>query len=102
MNRAERRREKRNSEKKVTLSNAEIEEIKRNTADSTFDTILALLYVLPLQILRNQGWGKVRLQRFNDDLTDLINSTDFKRENVQSLVEKMKNDYGITFKNQGV
>ena len=72
------------------------------TADSTFDTILALLYVLPLQILRNQGWGKVRLQRFNDDLTDLINSTDFKRENVQSLVEKMKNDYGITFKNQGV
>ncbi|SFE89661.1 hypothetical protein [Peptostreptococcus sp. D1] len=102
MNRAERRREKRNSEKKVTLSNAEIEKIKRNTADSTFDTILALLYVLPLQILRNQGWGKVRLQRFNDDLTDLINSTDFKRENVQSLVEKMKNDYGITFKNQGV
>ncbi|WP_101773976.1 hypothetical protein [Peptostreptococcus faecalis] len=100
MNRAEKRRNDRNKKKKRFLTDSEIEEIKKKATDDAIDTIFGMLFILPLSVLREQGWGKVRLQRFNDSLTDKLKEVESGELDLNKVIDDMRDNYGIIFKSE--
>jgi len=98
MNRAERRRQKREAEKKPATYNftmdqlraqverevaeewaKKTEELKRETADKTLGMAMILLYTLPMQVLKEYYWKKSyakRLPGFVNHLLDLYQAWD--------------------------
>ena len=96
MNRAERRRQKREAEKKPATYNftmdqlraqverevseewvKKTEELKRETADKTLGIAMILLYTLPMQVLKEHYWKKSyakKLPGFVNHLLDLYSS----------------------------
>lgn len=100
MNRAERRRKERDIKKKTGLNIDEIKEMKEEATDKAFNKVFGCLFTLPLVILNAEyGFGKKRLQRFNDSLTDMLKEVEQGETDLTTIVEKMREEYGIIFRN---
>ena len=78
MNRAERRRLKRNQEScniTYTLRNEDVTRIKQDAAQEAIDKAFVLMLGLPMIVLHDQyGWGKKRLSDFMDYVLDQYDS----------------------------
>ena len=78
MNRAERRRLKRNQEKgnaTYTLRNEDVTRIKQDAAQEAIDKAFISMLGLPVMVLHDQyGWGKKRLSDFMDCVLEQLDS----------------------------
>lgn len=77
MNRAERRRMKRQEDKEpvINIKASDIERIKTETADLAEYRVLLKLLSLPLMVLHDKyGWGKTRCERLTAQVLDLHDS----------------------------
>lgn len=100
MNRAEHRRKERNIKKKTGLSMDDIREMKEEATDKAFNKVFGCLFTLPLVILNQEyGFGKKRLQRFNDKLTDMLKEVEQGETDLTEMVKNMREEYGIIFRN---
>lgn len=100
MNRAEKRQKERQLQKKYHLSQKEIQQLKDDATEKAFDKVFGCLYALPLIILkRKYGFGKKRLQNFNDKLTDLLKDIERDKADLETILKIMEG-YDIRFKNK--
>lgn len=99
MNRAERRRKERNGKKKLTITYEELEKIKMKEREEAFNLVFGCLFTLPFMALRDEGFGRIRLQRVNDRMTDLLKQVEQDEIELNKLVEKMRTEFGIIFRN---
>lgn len=107
MNRADRRRKDRDLEKKVKkvakqtgLSEEAVKKMKNDATDEAFNKIFGALFTLPLMVLHKEfGFGKKRLQKFNGHLTDLLSEVQEGEVELNHLLDKMKDEFGIIFTN---
>lgn len=78
MNRAERRRLKRNQESRnatYTLRNEDVTRIKQDAAQEAIDKAFVLMLSLPMIVLHDKyGWGKKRLSDFIDHVLEQYDS----------------------------
>jgi hypothetical protein len=81
MSRAERRRIERETKKKTkvyTLTQEQIDQIKREAGDKAIDTAFTLLLAIPLEVLIGEGYwektAKKRLPKFLDEVLSLYDS----------------------------
>lgn len=81
MSRAERRRTERETKKKTkvyTLTQEQIDQIKREAGDKAIDTAFTLLLAIPLEVLLGDGYwaksAKKRLPKFLDEVLALYDS----------------------------
>lgn len=78
MNRAERRRLKRNQESRnatYTLRNEDVTRIKQDAAQEAIDKEFVLMLGLPMIVLRDKyGWGKKRLSDFMNHVLEQYDS----------------------------
>ena len=78
MNRAERRRLKRNQEScnaTYTLRNEDVTRIKQDAAQEAIDKAFVLMLGLPMIVLHDKyGWGKKRLYDFIDHVLEQYDS----------------------------
>lgn len=78
MNRAERRRLKRNQESRnatYTLRNEDVTRIKQDAAQEAIDKAFVLMLGLPMIVLRDKyGWGKKRLSDFMNHVLEQYDS----------------------------
>ena len=80
MNRAERRRlEKQGKlipkEPVINIKSSDVQAIKKNAASEAADTAFFLMLALPLMVLHDKyGFGKVRGERFIDQVLELYDS----------------------------
>ena len=78
MNRAERRRLKRNQEScnaTYTLRNEDVTRIKQDAAQEAIDKAFVLMLSLPMIVLHDKyGWGKKRLSDFIDHVLEQYDS----------------------------
>lgn len=99
MNRAEKRRKERQLKKRYNLTGEELEKLKNDATERAFEQIFGCLYMLPLAILKSKyGFGKKRLQRFNDELTELLKEVETGKVDLTELIKYMKEEYQIGFK----
>ena len=102
MTRAELRRQQREAakgNKTYNLNVQQIEEIKRKATDEALHRAMAMLFAIPVLVLREQyGWGsKKRLPEFAEHLTDYYEEFANGQWTVEEY-EKMVLDYtGIGF-----
>lgn len=78
MNRAERRRLKNKKPEPVfNLKSSDVQNIKSKATTDAIDTAFILMLGLPVLVLRDKwGFGKVRSERFIDQVLDLYDSFD--------------------------
>lgn len=77
MNRAERRRQGKEKDKVYYLKQSEINAIKEEAVKEAVGKAFALMYYIPTMVLRDKwGFGKERLGRFADQVTDMYESYD--------------------------
>lgn len=91
MNRVIRRQKNRELGRKRFLTEQEIIDIKLDAVRYA----LGLNYIITLATLKDYGWGKVRLQRFYDDLKK--KSDEFESDNfdLNDVVNNLKINYKI-------
>ena len=98
MNRAERR--KSGVKQKVrtyTLTDAQIQQIKTDAVREATSNAFTLLLGLPLITLHDKfGFGKVRLERFMDELLKQYESFDAGYITLNDLIETIKEETGVS------
>ncbi len=100
MNRSERRRKERRIKKNTGLSSEQIRSMKKEATNAAFDVVFSCLFTLPFEILnKNYGFGKKRLQKFNDELTTLLKDVESEKVDLAELSERIKKDFGIIYRN---
>ena len=63
-------------------------------------------FFIPLLVLRNEGWGKVRLKRFAENMIDQLEMLEedyFKAKDVQEMIKEetgLDLSFDLNFKNQ--
>lgn len=98
MNRAERR--KAGIKQKVrtyTLTDVQIQQIKDEAINEATNRAFILLLGLPLITLHDKfGFGKVRLERFMDELLKQYESFDEGYITLEDLIETIKEETGVS------
>lgn len=80
MNRAERRKAEKKGqvipkEPVINIKSSDVQQIKKNAAKDAADTAFLLMLSIPMSVLHDKhGWGKVRCERFIDQVLDLYDS----------------------------
>lgn len=81
MSRSELRREQRDQQKKTktfTLTQIQIDELKKKAVEEATDKAFMLMLVLPLEVLISEGYwlksAKKRMPKFMDDILSLYDS----------------------------
>lgn len=101
MNRAEKRRSERNKSKKRFMTEEEIKKIKEEATNEAFDKLFGCLFTLPLVALKEEyGFGKKRLQRVNDKITELLKEVEVGELELNSLMDMMEKKYNIVFRSE--
>lgn len=99
MNRAEARRLNRENNKKqvtYTLTNADIARIKKEALDEASRRAFIVLMGLPLMTLRDKfGFGKIRLERFSDNLIEIYDAFDKGYITLEDLTKTLKEETGV-------
>ncbi len=100
MNRAQRRRKERLIKKNTGLEIKEIRKIKEDATDIAFNRVFSCLYTLPLEILnKDYGFGKKRLQKFNDKLIDMLKEVEQGDRDLATMEKRMKDEFNIIYRN---
>lgn len=103
MNRAERRRAERALEKKkttvYTLTQGQIDQIKKDARDEAIGVAFNLMLALPLEVLIGEGYwektAKKRLPKFLDEVLSLYDSWEKGVLSIEDLREDLWNIGGI-------
>ncbi len=80
MNRAERRKAEKKGqaiqkEPVINIKSSDVQQLKKNAAKEAADTAFLLMLSIPMSVLHDKhGWGKVRCERFIDQVLDLYDS----------------------------
>lgn len=101
MTRAELRRKKRGDDKPTKIYNLTLEQIKsmkEETAKDAMQTAFVLMMGLPLITLRDKfDFGKIRLERFMDDLLRQYESFDQGYITIEDLWRTIEEETGVKF-----
>lgn len=99
MNRAERRRLKRNQEScnaTYTLRNEDVTRIKQDAAQEAVYTAFTMMLGLPVIVLRDKyGWGKKRLSDFMDYVLELYDSFEKDYVTLDDLWDTIEKETGV-------
>jgi hypothetical protein len=99
MNRAERRRLKRNQEScnaTYTLRNEDVTRIKQDAAQEAIDKAFVLMLCLPMIVLHDKyGWGKKRLSDFMDYALELYDSFEKDYVTLDDLWDTIEKETGV-------
>lgn len=99
MNRAERRRLKRNQESRnatYTLRNEDVTRIKQDAAQEAIDKAFVLMLGLPMIVLHDKyGWGKKRLSDFMDYVLELYDSFEKDYVTLDDLWDTIEKETGV-------
>lgn len=99
MNRAERRREKRQKNPTYNLNQAAIDNIKRQAMNDSVSVATMLMLAIPCMVMRDKyGYGKKRLERFVDECLDLFDSYNKGYVSFEDLHNCLKEETGVTIK----
>lgn len=100
MNRAERRRLKREEEKSgatYNIKSSDISAIKRRATGEAVDKAFTMMLVLPLMVLRDKyGFGKKRLSEFIEYTLENYDSFEKGYVTLEDLQDTLKEETGIT------
>lgn len=117
MTRQQRRRNKRKKDTTYNLTAAQIssmaaeaenkaynrmknglnQQIKDEGRDLTLQAFQQTFYI-PLLVLRNEGWGKIRLKRFAEAMIEQVEMFEEKYFNSKDVEEMIKDETGIDLK----
>jgi len=104
MNRAERRRNCRTeakADKTINIKTADVEKMKSEAAEQAVDTVFVLLLALPLIVLRDKhGFGKKRLEAFEEDLLTQYRCFSEGRISLEELRGIIRSETGMTVRTQ--
>lgn len=99
MNRADRRRLKRNQESyntTYTLRNEDVTRIKHDAAQEAVYTAFTMMLGLPVIVLRDKyGWGKKRLSDFMDYVLELYDSFEKDYVTLDDLWDTIEKETGV-------
>lgn len=99
MNRAERRRLKRNQESRnatYTLRNEDVTRIKQDAAQEAVDKAFVLMLGLPMIVLRDKyGWGKKRLSDFMNHVLEQYDSFNKNFISLDDLWNTIEKETGV-------
>lgn len=99
MNRAERRRLKRNQEScnaTYTLRNEDVTRIKQDAAQEAIDKAFVLMLCLPMIVLHDKyGWDKKRLSDFMDYALELYDSFEKDYVTLDDLWDTIEKETGV-------
>lgn len=99
MNRAERRRLKRNQEicnATYTLRNEDVTRIKQDAAQEAVYTAFTMMLGLPVIVLHDKyGWGKKRLSDFMDYALELYDSFEKDYVTLDDLWDTIEKETGV-------
>ncbi len=97
MNRKQRRANGiKDSVRTYTLTNAQIEEIKKNAAKEAIEISLVAMMGLPLIVLRDKfGFGKQRLEKFEESLVEQYKCFDEGYIELDTLKDAIKQETGM-------
>ncbi len=90
-------REVQKQSKKYTLTNAEIDKIKKDAAEKAIDIAMTLMLGLPVMVLHDKyGFREVRLKRFIDQVHELYDSYEKGLLTLKDIHDTLLEDVGIT------
>ena len=97
MNRAERRRLKnKKAEPVINVKSSDIQQMKKDSTNEAADIAFTLMLGLPMLVLRdNYGFGKVRSERFIDQVIDLYDSFDKGYLTIDDIHKALYEEVGI-------
>lgn len=99
MNRADRRRLKRNQESRnatYTLRNEDVTRIKQDAAQEAIDKAFVLMLGLPMIVLRDKyGWGKKRLSDFMNHVLEQYDSFNKNFISLDDLWNAIEKETGV-------
>ena len=96
MNRAERRRQGKEKDKVYYLKQSEINAIKEEAVKEAVGKAFALMYYIPTMVLRDKwGFGKERLGRFADQVTDMYESYDLGYISFEDMCTTIYEETGV-------
>lgn len=71
------------------------QELKEEAKELTLQAFQQTFYI-PLLVLRNAGWGKVRLKRFAEDMVDQMEMFEEKYFNARDVKEMIREETGLS------
>lgn len=93
MNRAERRRLEREVGKNVSEA---LINVKKQASSEAIDTAFIVMLALPMLVMRDKyGFGKVRLERFMDQVIDLYESFNAGYLTLEDMHKALEDEVGI-------
>lgn len=93
MNRAERRRLEREVGKNVSEA---LINVKKQASSEAIDTAFIAMLALPMLVMRDKyGFGKVRLERFMDQVIDLYESFNAGYLTLEDMHKSLEDEAGI-------
>lgn len=93
MNRAERRRLEREVGKNVSEA---LINVKKQASSEAIDTAFIIMLALPMLVMRDKyGFGKVRLERFMDQVIDLYESFNAGYLTLEDMHKALEDEVGI-------
>lgn len=101
MNRAERRQLQKKGmnvkhEPVINVKAADLATIKKQAAGEAIDTAFIIMLALPMLALRdNWGFGKVRLERFMDQVIDLYDSFNKDYLTLEDMHKALEDEVGV-------
>lgn len=104
MNRQQRRKEGRRKLKELNkvhkVTAGELEKIRRDAKNDAITVLYGYLFTIPFIVLNREfKFGKKRLQKFNDLMTDELKELEAQRLDLSELMQEVKDKYGICLVN---
>lgn len=80
-----------NKNQQVTMTIKQIENLKKNATKEA----VRVTNLLPLWVLRNQGWSTVRLTRFLEEYADLLDSYNRGYVTLEDIANQLYEETGV-------
>lgn len=79
------------------LTKAMIQQAKRTAANQATDQVVKLMLALPVYVLHDKwGFGKVRCERFANELLELYDAYQSGYVTIEDLLQVLENEAGMT------
>lgn len=81
----------------INVKSSDLQQIKKQATSEAVDTAFLLMLGLPLLVLRDKhGFGKVRLERFIDDVLELYDSFNKDYLTLEDIHQVIHEETGVT------